>query len=121
MANPSFETLHRELFIWFAARPDMQELRYGDSSIVFAPNPRLKEDGSPWPHTVTVRIPQAELEAAWPELLRAASTLGLGTARDLPELGVFSLLDVHLDEAINSMREPGPNGYRYTRSAFVPD
>ncbi|WP_232536549.1 hypothetical protein [Curtobacterium flaccumfaciens] len=120
MTETTSAAIHRELFIWFAARHDVREVRYRDSVLVLAPTPRMKEDGSPWPTTVEVRIPNAELETAWPSLQRAATNLELGSMRDLPELAVFSLLDVHLDEAINSMREPGPNGYRYTGSTFAP-
>lgn len=118
MAEPSFRSIHRELFIWFAARSDVVAVQYSDSTITVAPKHRMTEQGSDWPRTVTVRIAEAELRDAWPELTQGARLLELNRNRDLSELGAFSLLSVHLDEAVNSMREPGPNGYAYRDGSF---
>ncbi len=116
--SSSLSLIHRELFVWFAHRSDVRSVSYEDSEISVAPTERRREDGSPWPSLVRVRIPPREFAAAWPELLSGSRSLGLGKDADLNEIGVFSLLDVHLDEAVNSLREPGPNGYQYSRGSF---
>ncbi len=119
MTDPSSLALfHRELFVWFAHRPDVRHVDYEDAELTIAPNERRKEDGSAWPALVRVKIPLDELAAAWPTLCSGAEALGLHKNTDLAEIGVFSLLDVHLDEAVNSLREPGPNGYRYANATF---
>ena len=61
----------------------------------------------------TIRLEYNELERAWPKLTEAASFLQLGRDPDLPERGAYILLDVHVEEAVHSLREPGPRGFRY--------
>ncbi len=116
--SSSFATIHRELFVWLAHRSDARGVDYGMSELVFAPNKRMKEDGSAWPALVRVKIELEQLSTAWTALEAGARTLAFDRHTDIPEIAAFSLLDVHLDEAINSLREPGPNGYRYLDASF---
>ena len=58
------------------------------------------------------------MERAWPKLIEAASFLKLGRDPDLPELGAYILLDTHLEEAVHSLRQPGPRGFRYLDGQF---
>ena len=119
MIDPSpLSLLHRELFIWLARRNDVRSVSYSRSEFVIAPMERLREDGSPWPTLVRVRISLNEFASAWPELVSGSRALELDAGTDLSEVGVFSLLDVHLDEAVNSLREPGPYGYEYSGGSF---
>jgi len=119
VSEPSLKSVHRELFVWLAARPDVIEVHYQESTIVLMPTPRTKADGAPWQKLVRVQVLESELAAAWPYLQRAAVALTSNTTDDLPELAAFSLLAIHLDHAVNSTQEPGPGGYSYRDSGFV--
>lgn len=119
MVDPSsLLMVHRELFIWLARRSDVRSVNYSGSELFIVPTERRMEDGSPWPALVRVHISFDEFAAAWPQLVSGSHALGFDKNSDLPEVGVFSLLDVHLDEAVNSLRVPGLNGYEYLAGSF---
>lgn len=112
--------LYRELFVWLAHRPDVLAVRFSDGEIDLRPQTQTYESGRPTPALVTVAISRNEFAAAWSGLLAGAIAVGLDTGRDLPEVAAFALLDVHLDEGVNSLREPGPRGYHYESGEFRP-
>lgn len=112
--------MHRELFAYLARREDVTGIYLSQAELNLTPQKRLSDDGNPWRVEVRVRIAEDAVASQWPTLLQASRQLGLSKGSDMPELGAFSLLDTHLEEAVNSMREPGPLGYEYRNGSFEP-
>lgn len=113
--NPA---LHRGLFIFIAAREDVESVRFATEEIdvrLAARDPSATSGSTP---ITTIRLEYEELERAWPELTKGASILQLGYDPDLPELGAYVLLDTHVEETVHSLREAGPRGFRYLNARF---
>ena len=67
-----------------------------------------------WRQSCWSKTDSIERDASWPK----GVALQLGQDPDLPELGADMLLDTHVEEAVHSVREPVPRGFRYADARF---
>lgn len=112
--------LYRELFVSLGARDDIAAVRFAQGEIDVRPEPQTYESGRPAPEVLTLSIPRAPFERAYMELREGAELAGTVLPSDIPELAAFALFHVHVEETLNSLNEPGPNGFTYTQNGFEP-
>ncbi|MGO1768535.1 MAG: hypothetical protein ACTHZX_01170 [Microbacterium sp.] len=112
--------IYRELLVSLMARGDVVAVRFELGEIDMRPEPQIYESGRPAPEVLTLSIPRDIFEREYEGLREAAVDIGLDIPSDLPELAAFSLFDIHVEETINSLKEPGPHGFTYTGDGFVP-
>lgn len=111
-------TLHRGLFVFLTARPDLESVRFATEEIDIRLTERDSSANLSSTPITTIRLEYDELERAWPQLTEAASFLQLGHDPDRPELGAYILLDTHVEEAVHSLRKAGPRGFTYLNAQF---
>ena len=110
--------LHTGLFLFLTARQDVENVRFAleEIDLRLVERDALAAPGST--AVATIRLEHDELKRAWPKLTDGVSFLQLGRDPDLPELGPYILLNTHVEEAVHSLREPGPRGFRYLDGQF---